>query len=215
MKNKYITLYAIIVIFQILKEAFTYNESVPFNFTQTPNYCYQEDFILSKEYRPFVDDIYPIRGCSSDERNRNYQNNNSGYQLRLVNITFEPSLDYFFNKDVYPPSDRDPPTSMTFKIISISPLFDAYSRGSHYNLIAFGRSEDYHPIPKISKKTGKPIQYIGNYAILPARAKIVPVQFQETTDYNFSYSDYDIYDYEVLILIGIISVQMIFIICVH
>ena len=196
MKNKYITLYPIIVIFQILKEAFTYNESVPFNFTQTPNYCYQEDFILSKEYRPFVDDIYPIRGCSSDERNRNYQNNNSGYQLRLVNITFEPSLDYFFNKDVYPPSDRDPPTSMTFKIISISPLFDAYSRGSHYNLIAFGRSEDYHPIPKISKKTGKPIQYIGNYAILPARAKIVPVQFQETTDYNFSYSDYDIYDYE-------------------
>ena len=196
MKNKYITLYPIIVIFQILKEAFTYNESVPFNFTQTPNYCYQEDFILSKEYRPFVDDIYPIRGCSSDERNRNYQNNNSGYQLRLVNITFEPSLDYFFNKDVYPPSDRDPPTSMTFKIISISPLFDAYSRGSHYNLIAFGRSEDYHPIPKISKKTGKPIQYIGNYAILPARAKIVPVQFQETTDYNFSYSDYEIYDYE-------------------
>ena len=196
MKNKYITLYPIIVIFQILKEAFTYNESVPFNFTQTPNYCYQEDFILSKEYRPFVDDIYPIRGCSSDERNRNYQNNNSGYQLRLVNITFEPSLDYFFNKDVYPPSDRDPPTSMTFKIISISPLFDAYSIGSHYNLIAFGRSEDYHPIPKISKKTGKPIQYIGNYAILPARAKIVPVQFQETTDYNFSYSDYEIYDYE-------------------
>ena len=76
MKNKYITLYPIIVIFQILKEAFTYNESVPFNFTQTPNYCYQEDFILSKEYRPFVDDIYPIIDCSLDERNRNNHNNN-------------------------------------------------------------------------------------------------------------------------------------------
>ena len=198
MKNKYITLYPLIVIFQIFKEAFAYNESVPFNFTTTPNFCYQEDFILSKEYRPFVDDIYPIRGCNSDERNKNFHYTNTYNHTRLANITFEPSLDYFFNKDVYPPSDRDPPTSMTFKIISVKPMFQAYSKGTHYHLITFGRSEDYHPIPKISKKTGKPIEFIGNYAILPARAKVVPLQFQETNDYNFSYSDYDILIYDII-----------------
>ena len=99
MKNKYITLFPIIVIFQLIEEAFTYNETVPFNFTDKPRFCYVEDFILSMEYRPFVDDIYPVRGCSSDERNKNYHVVNISYSVRLANITFEPSLDYFFNKD--------------------------------------------------------------------------------------------------------------------
>ena len=203
MKNKYITLLPTFIIFQILREISSYNNSIPFNFSQNPEICYVEDFELTMRYRPFLREIYPIRGCNSDERNRNYnsrinESTNIGDFL-LTNITYEPRLDYFFNKDTYPPQNRDPPTSMTFRIVNSYYViyFTFLYPGKFFEYIYFGRSDDYHPIPKISKRTGKPIQFIGNKAILPAKVKIVPVQFHnDSKDYNFSYSDYEIYDYE-------------------
>jgi hypothetical protein len=86
-----ILLYKIFLIFSIIKEYISYNETVPFNWTQNPQFCYVEDFILSTNYRPLYKEIYPIRGCDSDERNKNYA---VGYGI--VNITYQPKLDFFF-----------------------------------------------------------------------------------------------------------------------
>ena len=66
MKNKYITLLPTFIIFQILREISSYNNSIPFNFSQNPEICYVEDFELTMRYRPFLREIYPIRGCNSD-----------------------------------------------------------------------------------------------------------------------------------------------------
>ena len=102
MKNYNIILLQFFLILQILKEFFSYNKTHKFNFSKIPQFCYREDFELTHDYRPFIDDIYPIRGCSSDDRNKIYQ---ESIQLivgtpKIVNVTFEPKLDYFFNKDV-------------------------------------------------------------------------------------------------------------------
>ena len=198
MKNKQLTLIPFIIILQILKEVWTYNDTVVFNWTKTPSYCYVEDFLLNDIYRVFKTDIYPIRGCNSDERNEYALNDKRSAKSILSNITFEPRLDYFFNKDEYPPADPDPPTSMTFRIINMGGFYtNFFKKGTHHQFIFFGRSEDYHPIPKISKKTGKPIEFIGNKAILPARFKLVETQlFEGNTEYNFSIADYEINDYE-------------------
>ena len=202
MKRDCFVLLQIFFIINIFKKTQEYNSSIPFNWTQEPQFCYVEDFVLNDHYRPFQNDIYPVKGCSSDERNYKYDSinlNNAKItnNFLLANVSFEPRLDYFFNKDEYPPYDRDPPTSMTFKIINSGGIF--YGASTFKNIeeyIYFGRCEDYHPIPKISKRTGKPIEFIGNKAKLLARVKLVPTQFYQTTEYNYSYSDHDIYDYE-------------------
>ena len=189
-----------IVIFLLLKETVAYNDTVVFNWTKNPAACYVEDFYLSDNYRPYVEDIYPIRGCNSDKRNELYQpflynrTTDVAYS-NLTNITFEPRLDYFFNNDQYPPQSRDPPTAMTFRMVNQGYLLYYFMYYDFHQLIDFGRSEDYHPIPKVSKRTGKPIEYIDNKAILPARFKLAIVQ-NKTINYDFSYSDYEIYDYE-------------------
>ena len=118
MKNYNSILLQFFIFFQIIKEIFSYNDSVRFNFTKKPLFCYYEDFELNNYYRPFRYEKYPIRGCSSDERNRQYHENFTYIygKPKITNITFEPKLDYFFNKDVYPPQNRDPLNVMTFKI---------------------------------------------------------------------------------------------------
>ena len=197
MKNKHTTLFPLLIFFQILKESIPYNKSIPFNFTYEPSYCYQKDFILSKTYRPFSDDIYPIKGCNSDERNQQAQQFGNDPINHLTNITFEPRLDYFFNKDEYPPADRDPPTSMTFKTVSPGSMYHQYFFNKNYKqIIQFGRCDDYHPIRNISRKTGESIQFTGKKATLPAKFKIVPLQSYEGKEYNFSNSDYEIADYD-------------------
>ena len=100
-----------IIFSSIIEEYLLYNESIPFNWTKIPQFCYIEDFILSNNYRPYVDDIYPMKGCNSDERNKNYATN-----VGITNITFQPKLDFFFPNEVFPPPDFDPPTYMTFRI---------------------------------------------------------------------------------------------------
>ena len=202
MKTDSFVLLQILFILNIFKKTQEYNSSVPFNWTQQLPFCYVEDFILNDLYRPFQKDIYPVKGCSSDERNYQYDSinlNNARIMnnFLLANVSFQPRLDYFFNKDEYPPYDRDPPTSIRFKIINSGGVF--YGASVTKNIeeyIYFGRSEDYQPIPKISKRTGKPIEFNGNTAKLLARIKFVPTQFYQTTEYNYSYSDHDIYDYE-------------------
>ena len=199
MKNNNIILLQFYIIFHILNEILSYNDSVPFNFTQTPRFCYFEDFELNDYYRPFEKDRYPIRGCSSDERNSLNQGNYTllGFRPKITNITYEPRLDYFFNKDVYPPQNRDPLNVMTFKIINIGQHFKNQQNETKFTeVIHFGRSDDYHSIPKISKKTGKPIQFSENWAVLNAKIKIVNLQLDLKKEYDFSYSDYEINDYE-------------------
>ena len=83
-------LHIIFLLLQLLKEDLSYNKSIPFNWTRAPKYCYVEDFILSNNYRPFIKEIYPIRGCNSDERNKNYASN-----FGITNITFQPKFDFF------------------------------------------------------------------------------------------------------------------------
>ena len=95
--------FQIILIYQILKECLSYNESVPFNWTLHPKYCYVEDFILSNNYRTLMTEIYPMRGCSSDERNMNYATQNG-----ITNITYQPKLDFFFPNETYPLSIQTP-----------------------------------------------------------------------------------------------------------
>ena len=192
-----ILLHKIILIYLIIKEYLFYNESIPFNWTQFPQYCYIEDFILSNNYRPFVNDIYPMKGCSSDERNKNYATN-----VGIMNITFQPKLDFFFPDSVYPPPDLEPATYMTFRInlpcLLHEKIFNDNNKYSYR--IYFGRSEDYLSIPEISKRTGKAIEYNGKKAILNARFKYTKNELQDSKKgnvvVNFTSKDFDIYDYE-------------------
>ena len=85
-------IYIILFLCKLIKRCISYNESVPFNWTTTPPYCYEKDFKLSQNYRPLVKDIYPIRGCDSNELNSNYAT-----IVGLNNITFYPKLDFFFS----------------------------------------------------------------------------------------------------------------------
>ena len=119
MKILHILLFQIIIIFQSLKEIFSYNDSFPYNWSRFPETCYAEDFVLSENYRPKREilEIYPVKGCTSDDKNNQSQKFAIGDVIGITNITFEPRLDYFFNHDKYPPADRDPPTSMTFRIV--------------------------------------------------------------------------------------------------
>ena len=173
-----------------------YNDSFYFNWTRDPEKCYVEDFIFSVEHRPYFKDVYPIKGCSADIRNNITQQWPSPYRLQFfTNVSFEPRLDYFFNHDKYPPADKDPPTSMTFKFVNTAELFIRSFQKYNYHIV-FGRCDDYHPIPKISKRTGKPIPFIGNKALLSAKYKIVKTQFVNTDVYDYSYSDNEILDYE-------------------
>ena len=191
-------LYKTILLLQIIKEILSYNESIPFNFTQTPQYCYVEDFILSNNYRPFVDDIYPMKGCSSDERNRNYATN-----FGITNITFQPRLDFFFLNESYIRSDTDPPTHMTFRLnfpCSMHQLIFNNNKEYSYR-IYFGRSDDYLKVREISQRTGKPIEYIDKKAILVGRLKYYKNELQDHVKNhivitNFTSKDFDFYEYE-------------------
>ena len=191
MKKEHFILFKFCIIFQVLKEVLSYNESVKFNFSYTPKFCYFKDFEVNNDYRPFVNDRMPVRGCSSDERNKLYQGENlKGY--KITNVTFEPKLDYFFNKDTYPPQDRDPLSSITFRIVNVGEHFTKLKNTTIYEQILFSRSEDYRPMAEYSKKTGQKIKYSNSY-ILPARIKIVPAHFdlEELFTYDPSYSDYE------------------------
>ena len=191
--------YKIVLLLQLLKEALSYNKSIPFNWTRAPKYCYVEDFILSNNYRPFIKEIYPIRGCNSDERNKNYASN-----FGITNITFQPKLDFFFPKAEYPPLDPDPQSYMTFKLnfpCSMHEyIFDSQKKYSYR--IYFGRSDDYQSIRNISKRTGKEINFNedGKKAILNARLKYYKneLQSQEIGNVvtNFTSKNFDFYDYE-------------------
>ena len=72
------------------------------------------------------------------------------------------------------------------------------SENKYYYRIHFGRSEDYLPIPKISKRTGKPIEYIGNKAILCAKMKYFKndIQAGRKVGVNLTSKDFDFYEYE-------------------
>ena len=197
MKILHILLFQIIIIFQSLKEIFSYNDSFPYNWSRFPETCYAEDFVLSENYRPKREilEIYPVKGCTSDDKNNQSQKFAIGDVIGITNITFEPRLDYFFNHDKYPPADRDPPTSMTFRIVFRGFRHIQMTKLFHY-YIEFGRCEDYHPIPKISKRTGKPIEFIGKKAILSAKYKITKTQFVSSNEYDYSYSDTEIGELE-------------------
>jgi len=186
-----------IIFYSIIEEYLLYNESIPFNWTKIPQFCYIEDFILSNNYRPYVDDIYPMKGCNSDERNSNYATN-----IGITNITFQPKFDFFFPNEVFPPPDFDPPTYMTFRINFPCLLHElVFNNSNNYSYrIYFGRNEDYLSIPKISKRTGQPIEFIGKKAILNARLKYTKNELQDKTKgnvvINFTSKDFDFYDYE-------------------
>ena len=190
--------FKLLLLYQLIKQYLFYNDSIPFNWTKTPQYCYVEDFILSNNYRPLVDDIYPLRGCSSDERNKNYATN-----YGITNITFQPKLDFFFNKDTYPPVEEDELQSyMTFKLnfpCTMQELIFNKNREYSYR-IYFGRSDDYQAIPKISKRTGKQIVFNENKAILNARIKYYKNELQDNIKgnvvVNFTSKNFDFYEYE-------------------
>ena len=148
----------VLVLTLFIKKILCYNESIPFNWTQNPKYCYVEDFSLSNNYRTFIKEIYPIRGCDKDILNTQY-----GKDIPLNNVTFYPNLDFFFVNDKYPPLDPDPPSYMTFKMnLPCKTLNKTFYYNNTYSFrVLFGRSDDYLSIPKISKKTGKPIEFIG------------------------------------------------------
>ena len=189
--------YKILVLLEIIKESFSYNDSIPFNWTKTAQYCYEEDFVLSNNYRPFVNDIYPMKGCTSDERNKNYATN-----FGINNITLQPKLDFFIPNNSYPPLDLDPATSMTFRLnfpCSLHQLiFDDKNEYSYR--IYFGRSDDYLEIPRLSKRTGNPIEFDGKKAILNARVKYYKNELQDNKKgnvvVNFTSKDFDFYEYE-------------------
>ena len=109
-----------------------------------------------------------MKGCTSDERNKNYATN-----FGINNITLQPKLDFFIPNNSYPPLDLDPATSMTFRLnfpCSLHQLiFDDKNEYSYR--IYFGRSDDYLEIPRLSKRTGNPIEFDGKKAILNARVK--------------------------------------------
>ena len=197
MKIHYIILFKILLIYQLIKESLSYNASIPFNWTKIPDICYEEDFILTNQYRPYYEDIYPIRGCNSDERNRLYAL--KGVDFGLTNITYEPKLDFFFIRQSFPPINTDPPTSMTFRITTRCSELSKYMQNSNpYTLrIYFGRSDDYLPIPQISKKTRNQISYNGKKAILLSRFKIAKDQLiNKEGEYDFSRNDYNILENE-------------------
>ena len=197
MQIKSIILFQIVVIYNLVKKIFSYNTSIPFNWTKIPDICYEEDFVLTNQYRPYFEDIYPIRGCSSDERNRLYAI--KGANFGLTNITFEPKLDFFFPNKTYPPLMKDPPTSMTFRLTSkCSDLHLYFTDSNPQSLrIYFGRSDDYLPVPDKSKRTGESIQYNGKKAILLSRFKIVKDQLlKNEKEFDFSKNDYVLYEYE-------------------
>ena len=188
-------IYLVFVLAQFIKKILCYNESIPFNWTQTPEFCYVEDFSLSNNYRTFVKEIYPIRGCKMDDLNTQY-----GKQLPLNNVTFYPKLDYFFPNDKYPPLDPDPPSYMTFKFNFPCKILKQIMTPNNIQSfrVLFGRSDDYLPIPKISKKTGKPIEFIGKKAILSAKLKYYKNEMQGKIkgSLNLTTKDIDFYDYE-------------------
>ena len=103
-------LFQIILIHNLIKESLSYNSSIPFNWTKFPDICYEEDFILTNQYRPYYEDIYPIHGCNSDERNRLYAK--KGMDFGLTNITYEPKLDFFFPSTKFPPLFLYPKTTI-------------------------------------------------------------------------------------------------------
>ena len=184
---------SILLLFEIIKKCSTYNESIPFNWTKTPNYCYVEDFYLSPHYRTLIPDIYPIRGCSSNERNKKYTS-----IIGITNITFHPRLDFFFPNELYPQIDTDPPTYMTFRLNFLCSIYKSLlTKNNTYHLyIHFGRNEDYHNIPKISKRTGKPIEFIGNKALLSAKFKFYVSEIEKKRQRNITGKDFDFFDYE-------------------
>lgn len=190
-------MFIILVLCEFIKKCFSYNETIPFNWTQNPNYCYVEDFLLTHHYRPYQKDIevYPIRGCNSTQRNLNYAIENG-----INNITFYPKLDFFMPKEEYPPLDPDPPSYITFKIRFQCTYFQRMftNEYEYYYRIYFGRSEDYLPIPKISKRTGKPIEFIGKKAILKAKLKYFKndIQSGRKISVKITSKDFDFYDYE-------------------
>ena len=184
---------SILLLFEIIKKCSTYNESIPFNWTKTPNYCYVEDFYLSPHYRTLIPDIYPIRGCSSNERNKKYTS-----IIGITNITFHPRLDFFFPNELYPQIDTDPPTYMTFRLNFLCSIYKSLlTKNNTYHLyIHFGRNEDYHNIPKISKRTGKPIEFIGNKALLSAKFKFYVSEIEKKMQRNITGKDFYFFDYE-------------------
>ena len=193
-----ILLFNIFLLYQLIKQYLFYNVSIPFNWTQTPQYCYVEDFILSNNYRPLVDDIYPQRGCSSDERNKNYATN-----FGIINITYQPKLDFFFPRDVYPPLEQDDLHSyMTFKLNFPCNMHELiFNNKKEYSYrIYFGRSDDYLSIPLISKRTGKQIEFNNKKAILNARFKYYKHELQDNIKgnvvVNFTSKEFDFYEYE-------------------
>ena len=183
----------ILLLFQIIKEYIAYNDSIPFNWTKTPKYCYFEDYLLTPHYRTLTSDYFPIRGCSSDERNKQYRSNEG-----INNITFQPKLDFFFPNEQYPPIDTDPPTYMTFRFYFTCSIFqNLLTEEDTYHLyLYFGRSEDYHDIPKISKRTGKAIEFLGNKALLSAKFKFYESELEKKVERNLTSKDFDFYDYE-------------------
>ena len=169
-----IILFQIILIYNLIKKTLSYNDSIPFNWTKIPDICYEEDFILTNQYRPYYEDIFPIRGCNSDERNRLY--GKKGANFGLTNITYQPKLDFFFPNETYPPLPIDPKSSMTFRLSHKCSDFDLYFTNANYQTlrIYFGRSDDYLPIRNRSKRTGNPIEFNGKKAKLLAKYKIIP-----------------------------------------
>ena len=190
----------LLLIFHLIKESLSYNDSIPFNWTKELDFCYREDFELNDLYRPFYPDIYPIRGCSFNEKNRLYEEKAYKAGFGLTNITYEPKLDFFFPRQEYPPLMRDPPTSMTFRLTGKCPDFESFFISHSQTIrIYFGRADDYLPIPKNSKKTGQAIQYNGKKAILKSRFKIAKSQLlyiNNENEFDFSKNDYELLEYE-------------------
>ena len=192
-------LFQILLLIQIIKEILSYNDSIPFNWTKIPDICYEEDFAVTDLNRPYFEETFPKRGCNSDERNRLYAQ--KGQDFGLTNITYEPPLDFFFLKTRFPPLRKDPPTSMTFRLTNRCSDFHLYFTDSNPQTlrIYFGRSDDYLPVPEISKKTFNEIQYNGKKAILYSKVKIEKDQLLNKGDdyeFDFSKNDYKINEFE-------------------
>ena len=157
--------------------------------------CYEETFILTDQYRTlnYPYEIFPRRGCSSDERNK--ISANTGNQ-GIINITYSPRLDYFFPNESYPPLDPDPPRSMTFRFGLMTTELEKIFDDSYQLFIFFGRADDYHSVPKISKRNGKEIQKDANgNSILETKFKITLLENRLTIK-NLTSKDFDFYDYE-------------------
>ena len=192
-------LFQILLLIQIIKEILSYNDSIPFNWTKIPDICYEEDFAVTDLNRPYFEETFPKRGCDSDERNRLYAQ--KGQDFGLTNITYEPPLDFFFLKTRFPPLRKDPPTSMTFRLTNRCSDFHLYFTDSNPQTlrIYFGRSDDYLPVPEISKKTFEEIKYNGKKAILYSKVKIEKDQLLNKGDdyeFDFSKNDYKINEFE-------------------